>query len=429
MRAACGAAVLACGVVGWAAAEERTERFDKDPGWEGRNNRATTPEVRTVRQDFGYSRTANAGGRPGEVGGFITPAAEPAYYARKLRPKTFDDPLSASGTLLCRGRQFHLLIAFFNAGTVNEWRTANTVALRLLGRGDVFYAYVEYCTGKWRAGGDSPGGFATVKNPTTGRVEPRGFKTGVAHHWSLKYDPAGNNGAGAVTVTLGGETAVCHLAAGHKADGAVFDRFGLLPVLKSADAGGEVWIADLTLDGRKEDLSRDPGWEGLNNRIVPAKVPTVTQDFGYSPTSFAGKEKGEVGGRVWRSTTPAYYGEKITPKGLDDPLTMSGTFALTACSSGSGLFFGWFNARQPGSGRPTNSLGWYLDGEKTGARLYFAALTGTNRAHGKFVTPFEKGNKPTPIKADGTRHTFTLTYDPAANDGAGRLRFVVAEPL
>ena len=29
---------------------------------------------------------------------------------------------------------------------------------------------------------------------------------------------------------------------------------------------------------------------------------------------------------------------------------MSGTFALTACSSSSELFFGWFNARQPGSG-------------------------------------------------------------------------------
>src|SRR5204863_445309 len=83
-----------------------------------------------------------AGGQPGEVGGLVTPAAEPAYYARKIGRKTLDDPLSASGTLVCKGRQFHALIAFFHAGTVNEWRTANTVALRLLGRGDVFYAYV-----------------------------------------------------------------------------------------------------------------------------------------------------------------------------------------------------------------------------------------------------------------------------------------------
>ena len=102
----CGAAVLVCLVATWAMAEQRTERFDKDPGWEGRNNRATVSEKRTVRQDFGYSRTANAGGKPGEVGGFITSAAEPAYYARKLAPKTFDDHLSASGTLLCQGREF-----------------------------------------------------------------------------------------------------------------------------------------------------------------------------------------------------------------------------------------------------------------------------------------------------------------------------------
>src|SRR5438093_11927662 len=112
-RTVCGAGLLACWAAGWAAAEERTERFDKDPGWEGRNNRSTTPAKRTVRQDIGYSPTANAGGKPGEVGGFITAAAEPAYYALKLEQKAFTDPLSASGTLLCKGRQFHVLVAFF----------------------------------------------------------------------------------------------------------------------------------------------------------------------------------------------------------------------------------------------------------------------------------------------------------------------------
>src|SRR5262249_9416693 len=152
-------------------------------------------------------------------------------------PKTFDDPLDASGRLLCKGRQFHVLVGFFNAGTVNEWRTPNTVALRLLGPGDVFYAYVEYATGRWRAGCDSPGGFGPVPNPKTGRARPRGFRTGVAHAWTLRYDPAGNKGAGAVTVTLAGETAVCHLGPGHKADGATFNRFGLLPALKSAARG------------------------------------------------------------------------------------------------------------------------------------------------------------------------------------------------
>src|SRR5947207_6541458 len=97
------AAALACCLAGWAAGEERTEHFDKDPGWDGNNNRAASPEKRTVRQDFGYSRTANAGGERGEVGGLITPAAEPAYYARKIDPRTLDDALTASGRLACVG--------------------------------------------------------------------------------------------------------------------------------------------------------------------------------------------------------------------------------------------------------------------------------------------------------------------------------------
>jgi len=115
-------------------AAERTESFDKDPHWDGVNNRATT-EKRTIRQDFGFSKTNHAGGKIGEIGGFITPTAEPAYYAKKIDTKSFDDPLSASGRLLCQGRQFHVLVGFFNADTINEWRTPNSIAIRLLGAG------------------------------------------------------------------------------------------------------------------------------------------------------------------------------------------------------------------------------------------------------------------------------------------------------
>src|SRR5438034_23045 len=68
-----GLAALVC-LAGGAAGKERTERFDKDPGWEGVNNRADSPAKRAIVQDFGYSgRTANAGGKAGEVGGLVTP--------------------------------------------------------------------------------------------------------------------------------------------------------------------------------------------------------------------------------------------------------------------------------------------------------------------------------------------------------------------
>src|SRR5262245_22085654 len=157
------------------SAQQRTERFDVDPNWDGRNNRIRDPEPRTVEQNFGYSRTDHATGKPGEVGGLITPSAEPAYYAKKIEPKSFDDPLKASGTISCTGRPFAVLVGFFNAGTLNEWRTPNTIALRLSGRGDVFYAWLEYATSRWRAGGDEPRGFPTALDNETGRQQLKGF--------------------------------------------------------------------------------------------------------------------------------------------------------------------------------------------------------------------------------------------------------------
>jgi len=41
----------------------KTETFDADPGWDGRNNRATDPSPRQIVQDFGFSGSStNAGG-------------------------------------------------------------------------------------------------------------------------------------------------------------------------------------------------------------------------------------------------------------------------------------------------------------------------------------------------------------------------------
>src|SRR6478672_7974597 len=93
-----------CSLAAVTSADERHQSFDRDPGWEGVNNRAQDPKPRTIKQDFGYSaKTSQAGGRPGEIGGLITPAAEPAYYAKALPVKSFVDRLSASGKVLAKG--------------------------------------------------------------------------------------------------------------------------------------------------------------------------------------------------------------------------------------------------------------------------------------------------------------------------------------
>src|SRR3982751_991037 len=74
----------------------------------------------------------------------------------------------------------------------------------------------------------------------------------------------------------------------------------------------------------------DPLWDGWQNRIKPRDAKTVEQEFGFSPTNFAGKAKGEIGGTIWRDSKVAWYADKISDKTLNDRLSASGTFALTA---------------------------------------------------------------------------------------------------
>lgn len=189
---------------------------------------------------------------------------------------------------------------------------------------------------------------------------------------------------------------------------------------------------------KTEHFDRDPDWDAHNNRIPPKPGHVVKQDFGYSPTQFAGKAKGEMGGRIQRSTTPASYAAPLTPaKTLDDKLTASGSFGITSSQPGAGVFFGFFNSQQPGgSGRPIGSLGMNFDFEREGGRLAVRLITSGNKSCGTFITPYLPGKfRPTPIKNDGTRYHWTLDYDPQANGGNGRFTFTLrsdnhpAEPI
>src|SRR5215211_8187020 len=83
---------------------------------------------------------------------------------------------------------------------------------------------------------------------------------------------------------------------------------------------------------KSEHFDNDPGWEGFQNRIQPKAIKKVEQNFGYSATHFAGKEEGEIGGKVWRSSTPASYADRTPSRSLKDRLSASGTFVITASS-------------------------------------------------------------------------------------------------
>ena len=179
---------------------------------------------------------------------------------------------------------------------------------------------------------------------------------------------------------------------------------------------------------KSDGFDRDPQWDGFRNRMTAQKPTMVSQDFGYSNTNLAGKAAGEAGGTIQRAMTPSFYAKRIEPKTLDDKLTASGTFTITASSGSAGVFFGFFNEKKAGSSaRPTNSLGLNFDIEGSGGRLAVYLITANNKCWGNFVTPYIPGTyRPTPIKSDGSvRYTWRLDYDPAGGAGYGQFKFTI----
>lgn len=398
--------------------------FDRDPGWDGHNNRSLAQTPRRVRQDFGYSRTAHASTAVGEVGGFVYPAAEPAYYGKPYGPKTFAQPFSASGTLTVEPGGGNALFGFYNTSTLNEWRTPNTLMFRINERGEGFHAHVEYCTARWRAGGDF---FA---QPGEGKRAARPVSNSPTRHlWSLRYDPQANGGSGAVTATLDGETLVLNLDPGHQADGAVFNHFGFLNVMKSADDGGTLWLGDLKLDGAPVPLDRDPQWDAYGNRTVfETRNVRPWFDFGFSPTRFAGGQSvGELGGLIFRGDERyperlAYYGDRVGALTLDQPLKASGKIAQRRGVTDSSVLIGFFHSTESirtstdqKSGFPENFLGVAVEGPSREGFLFYPVYS-TNEnatsAHGSTATG---ANAPPHLQPDGKSHTWSLEYSPVAN--------------
>ena len=420
-------------VLVWAAStcagEERRQSFDREPDWVAVRNRTPRSLPKKVRQDFGFSPTRHARGTAeGELGGWITPAAEAAYVAKPIAPRTLQEPLSAAGTFLAEGRQFHVLLGFFHSETLNEWRTPNTIALRLYGRGDRFFAYLEYATARWRAGGDEPVPFPQIKNPA-GRLEPLGFAARQSHRWSLQYDPLGNQGQGVVTASIDGVEAVCELAAGHKLDGARFNRCGLMTVMKHLDSGGAVWVDDMTILGEFERFSGDPGWDEFQNRRDYTSRDIRPQfNFGYSPTQFAGGAAvGELGGLVFRGdcrdvATLACYADRVGPLSLHRPLRAQGRVSLRRGVSDSTTLLGFFDSKKSlqvstsqRSGIPDSFLGLAIEGPSREGFFMYPVY----RFDGQGGVA--SGPQRPRLVPDGRSHLWSLNYVPPQRGRGGRI--------
>jgi hypothetical protein len=405
------------------------ETFAGDPGWEGFRNRLKPETPMRVHHDFGFRASTHAGGaRAGEIGGHVQRTPTAAYYALAIEPKGLDQRLSASGKLAVRAAEggSGVMIGWFKAPPPS-WRTPNSLALRLDGNGGKFWVFYEYGTGRWRTGGGGAfEGDAYQRTPT-----PPFPADGKPHDWALDYDPAGAGGRGLVTFRIDERRYELPLGEGHRADGALFDHFGIWNVQAPGDRI-ELYVDDLLLDGQRFSFDDDPHWraEGNTARFIERMIRPY-HDFGYGATRHAGGERGEVGGIVFRDERPAYYAAKTARLSLDDELVASGRLALLKAASDSGVYLGWFNAAAKQANqtpeyeaRQKNYLGILIEGPSRVGH-YFRPGYGCADGRGNNAGETSADGRPWPVVfPDGRVHTWAIHYRPDAADGRGEIRLV-----
>jgi hypothetical protein len=226
------------------------------------------------------------------------------------------------------------------------------------------------------------------------------------------------------------------LDAGHKLDGATFNRFGILDVMKSADDPGQLWLDNVTVNGELSVFDTDPGWDQRNNHNTYTTTNVRPRfDFGYSPgTNFAGGQGGgEIGGHTFRGDSReefngsrmAYYGGPLNETmSLDAPLHAEGKIAFRRGVSDSTTLIGFFhsegsirNNNSQNSATPENFVGIAIEGPSAEG-FYFYPTYGLDQ---EGVRADGGRGSPTPpyIYPNGDSHLWTLDYDPSAGAGRG----------
>jgi hypothetical protein len=423
------------------AAVLKTEHFDKDPGWEGHNNRIVPERMPTVTQDFGYSRTNFAGRAGGELGGRVTRAAEPAYYADRIGPVTLDDRLAAAGTFAITETTGSggVFFGFFRAEQPGAaGRPISSLGLDFdCEKGGARLA-VRLITGR----NQSCGTFVTPFIP--GKFRPTPIRNdGTHYHWTLDYDPSAAGGRGQFRFTIhgevpkpgdlsGGDIPEAHkqearrrfpdvteftvdLPQGFRQQGTTFDHFGMMNLMKP---GGRatIYFDDLHYLGRSEDFSRDPNWDAAGNRVTyRSKYAAGAHDFGFSPTSHAGGKPGEVGGTLWRAGKYAYYADRVGPLSLDDRLEASGKVVLVSGAPDSDMFIGWFNSatRDASPARAGDFLGVHVGGPTRVGHYFHPSFATAGGTHGQAGAG--------PVMVQEKAYDWSLVYDPAGEHGNGAI--------
>jgi hypothetical protein len=157
-----------------------------------------------------------------------------------------------------------------------------------------------------------------------------------------------------------------------------------------------------------QDFSKDPGWEGVNNRVVAGNPPVVRQDFGWRRGAARHAGPNEIGGIVYQSRTPAWYAMPIgRPLTFDDPLSASGNMAIMPFAKDlfmGAAYIGFFNSARQGW-RPWSSMAIRVTRQVSHEVTFgIDSMSALWNGHG-YETDIA-------VPADGQIHAWRFTYDP-----------------
>lgn len=406
--------------------------FDADPGWESFRSRLLPEERILVQQDFGYQPTNHAGGRhSGEIGGLICRDNARSYYAMEIIPKTLDDRFRASGKFTVTDAEgaSAAIIGWFNHEKSQGWRTPHSLCFRADGNGGKYWVFYEYGTSQWGTRGG--GAFEGERYQTT--PTPPYKSDGTVHDWELSYDPTGAEGHGLITFRCDGETWTLPLLEKHRAQGAAFDRFG---IWNQQTAGNhmKIYLDDLVIDGESESFDKDPGWIRDTNPVAfRQRVIRPYHDLGYSATSYAGGDDGEIGGIMFRDEAPAFYADHVGPFTLDDELFASGKVVLRSAGADSGVLIGWFGEQSKKEQQTpdydksqANLLGIVIEGPSRIGHFFRPAYSTSERSYSAPTLEGTPRQRPV-LRPDDTVHNWSIHYDPAGAKGRGKITITLDE--